>query len=246
MNHPQNCGYKGLRDRDTLKRYFYKGYPIEMVESYKENIRLVPLIKKETFTIGNHFLYFYSIEDIPSLWPDSLSILSTISRNEQIVVLFPIVPAAERIRSLATRDVGFEVQRHDEMTIEQSIRQVFAKHMGDITGDHRFCPDHITYDRVIMMSEFERLIEMHKQGMIRLVAVTKHTILNHPEYIFEVLGLDPCDVSEENLNLDRRPKVKSEFRSSVVDAFIQENEQVLIERYDTIYNLIDKHSIELV
>lgn len=206
--------------------------------------------------LKNHFAFF-TLEEIPSILTNPVSALNDFKDNN-IVVLFPLVPAEDRLFSLIMRkneiiDNGL-INCSDN--VDDYIRTFFDWHMYVSTGK-KHDTKHINFDHVILMRDFERLLDLHLKGKLKLLILSKDTILNNEQKIFEKIGIPETKHilfehkewlnREKTFMMNRRmEKMVDIERQEVFDKIMNVKSDIIEKRYQEIYRLIDQHGLEII
>lgn len=189
------------------------------------------------------FVYF-TIEDIPSFWGKSLE--SIISKFKEVpIVLFPLVSAQERITSIVTRDGwNHEYSIYNSqcgLDIECYINSWWKIHILSSMGFENV--NNITFDDVILMRDFEELVYLHNQNKIKLLVLTKNTIINNPKKIFDELNIPYNEMYNENMFGNAR-KIKVKDRYHIANTIYLQKKKEIENRYNEIRNLIVRNDIK--
>jgi hypothetical protein len=213
---------------------------------YKKHAKWKNLLKlKNSVSEDSGVHYFGIIEDIPELMPDPLGKFLEIV-PEVPYVLYPIVPAEERIRSLVTRDHA-DMTLDDIDSIVDGYFHVHNKRVHIANRNIKSTEDTELVSRcfsnIILMDGFERLVELHNSGKVNLIVLTKDTILNNPQAIFDYLGIDR---QVKEVSARRMDKTDKPQRLELLDKILKETKPKVDARYDEIGTLIKTNSITVL
>lgn len=212
-------------------------------------------IAKDSLLPKDKFAYF-SAEDVPEYVDTPLKVIGDLQHTgHDIVVLYPVVPAKERLASLVLRDNSIinGGLRNCGNDIDCYIKSFFDLHMYVNTGK-KYNTTNISFNDTILMSGFDKLVPLHLNKKITLLVLTKETILECPEKIFKRLGLEYTSSSDSDwLNRDeanllsvRMSKKMDPQRISILKNFLISNKERIDTRYKEVDDIIKANNIEVI
>lgn len=219
------------------------------IKDYSKKILFIQSLFEGQYNEDNT-VFIDSIEDVVDLFPNALENF-IYNLNYKCTVVFPLIPAEDRLLSLAHRNhAQYRSKKYNN--IEEIIHDFFKGHCATFNNkclvQNSF--EHMTFEKSILMKDFETLIDMHKIGKIHLVVITKDTILKHKEKLLKYLHLD-IDKSLISANIDKKlsfrtKKLVNADRATILADTIKNYGNIIYDRYNDINDLIIKNNIKVL
>ncbi len=196
----------------------------------------------ETINLINNdeidFVFFEVLEDIPILSDDVIgNFLKYIPKNKKVKVLITLPDPFNRIKSLVMRS-GIKIVK--STTIDDILKQTFNQHIS--YSKTKFDNiEHINFNRIMLIDDFERLVYMHNDGLIELICLNEKSISNPSPY-FNHLGLTYIPIE---VKVARRTKTVTVDKLSWLRDFNAEKENIIKQRYSDIYSIIEQNKVKI-
>lgn len=133
----------------------------------------------------------------------------------------------------------------DLFTLDEMINRIQERHTKRV--DTIFTVEHNKKNtsNTILMDNFEELCALHKQGKINLLVITKDTIINAPQKIFDYLQIDSKVEAGDHSNR-RELQGNSPERIELAVNIINDISTEVDTRYAKIHSIIERDRIPMV
>jgi len=176
--------------------------------------------------------------------PSPIETFNTQMKGIKYTVLFPLVPYEERIYSITHRE------SLSKFTPSEDINDAMVNCVAHYYGVNKLENDgiklHQNVDNILMMHDFERIVELHNEGKLNLVILTKDTILNDTGKIFEHLGLQHDSDLKEIISKVPRQGREDKHSSKLFKETMKQYNEALEKRYQDINSIIEENGITVL
>jgi hypothetical protein len=188
----------------------------------------------------NSFYFLENIDDIPLLFDSPLKniikILENINYNG-ICIFFVLPNIKSRLTSLYTRD------KNKYTNINDILQNTHKIHMESFNSN--IVAKFITYEYVILFSEFEFLLNLHLNNKIKLFCI-QDTCIQNPRKILSGLGLDISNLDFVNIETHRIKKSVTIDKLKALNEFMNEHISVIEDRYSEILSKCKENNVTII
>jgi len=176
--------------------------------------------------------------------PSPIETFNTQMKGIKYTVLFPLVPYEERIYSITHRESLGKFKSSKDIT--EAMVNAIAHYCGVNEIENDDVKSHQNVDNILMMKDFERLVELHNKGELYLVILTKDTILNDTVKILEHLGIQYDGDLKDIISKVPRQGREDVHSSKIFKETMEQYGEALEKRYQDINLLIKENNITVL